>query len=492
MNNKKYILFLLISIVITATSCTDSDDNLGQLPNSDLNNFVWKGLNKYYLWKDDVPNLADDKFKNQIELNSFFVNYNQPEILFQELLYKPISKFPKETAVDRFSVIVNDYTYLENLFQGVFKSTGAEYNLVKKPAPSTDVYGYITYIIPNSDASSKTIKRGDIFYAVNGNTLNISNYRALLSLDNYTLNLADYNNGAITTNGNTIALTKTEITENPVFINKIINIGTKKVAYLVYNSFTSNFDIELNNAFAQIKAQSATDLVLDLRYNGGGSIQTAVYLASMITGQFNGQLFAKEKWNSSIQSYYENSNPGSLINNFTNNIDGVAINSLNLNKVYVLTTGATASASELVINSLKPYIDVIQIGDDTTGKNAGSITLYDSPNYNKSGRNSAHKYAMQPLVLKLVNKLGFGEFESGIKSSQYSIKENLANLSELGNESETFLSIALSAIQNSRRPANKKGQDNFEYFSSSNRLVKFKNEMYLNKIPKDFSKAIAK
>ena len=66
MNNKKYILFLLISIVITATSCTDSDDNLGQLPNSDLNNFVWKGLNKYYLWKDDVPNLADDKFKNQI------------------------------------------------------------------------------------------------------------------------------------------------------------------------------------------------------------------------------------------------------------------------------------------------------------------------------------------------------------------------------------------------------------------------------------------
>ncbi len=498
MNYIKFIskfLFLMFFIVI---GCTDNDDNIGQNTPAQIRNFVWKGLNTYYLWKDDVPDLNDDRFKNQIELNSFLDGYSSPEILFQNLLFKPKSKFPDvngvPTAIDRFSVIVNDYTFLENLLQGVSKSTGADFNLIKQPSPSNVVYGYITYIIPNSDAATKTIKRGDIFYAVNGISLTTENFRSLLGNETYTLNLANFDNGAITPNGNSISLTKTEITENPVFLNRIYEVGTKKVAYLVYNGFTSNFDIELNNAFGQIKVQGATDLVLDLRYNGGGSIQTAAYLASMITGQFTGQLFAKEKWNSDIQSFFENSRPESLLNLFVNNIivkdaPAVPINSLNLAKVYILTTTATASASELVINSLKPYINVIQIGDITTGKTAGSITLYDSADFGKSGRSTAHKYAMQPLVLKLVNKVGFGEYEAGIKNSDYFVKENLGNLSELGNVNETYLSIALGAIQGTNRPKLKIQNINYESVSNSNDLIDFGNEMYLE-TPKDFNEAL--
>ena len=72
--------------------------------------------------------------------------------------------------------------------------------------------------------------------------------------------------------------------------------------------------------------------------------------------------------------------------------------------MYVLTTKSSASASELLINGLKPYIDVIQIGDVTTGKNVGSVTLYDSPNFGTQNRNPSHRYAMQPIVLKIVDK----------------------------------------------------------------------------------------
>jgi len=131
----------------------------------------------------------------------------------------------------------------------------------------------------------------------------------------------------------------------------------------MYNGFYAGYDSQLNAAFGTLKSANVTDLVLDLRYNSGGSINSATKLASMITGQFTGQLFAKQQWNSKAQAYYESSNPSSLENRFVG-----GLNSLQLNKVYILTTKGTASASELVINCLKPYINVVQIGDVTIGK----------------------------------------------------------------------------------------------------------------------------
>ena len=85
-----------------------------------------------------------------------------------------------------------------------------------------------------------------------------------------------------------------------------------------------------------------------------------------------------------INAYFESKNPEALKDNFVDKIGNTAINSLNLTKIYILTSKSTASASELIINGLKPYIDVVQIGDYTTGKNVGSITLYDSPTFGKN------------------------------------------------------------------------------------------------------------
>ena len=101
-------------------SCEDQDD-VAAPADLQVNDFIWKGLNQFYLWQADVPNLADDRFNSQEALNSFLRGYSQPEDLFQALLNKPISKFPKGQAIDRFSWIVDDYTVLEQELQGTYK-----------------------------------------------------------------------------------------------------------------------------------------------------------------------------------------------------------------------------------------------------------------------------------------------------------------------------------------------------------------------------------
>ena len=116
-----------------------------------------------------------------------------------------------------------------------------------------------------------------------------------------------------------------------------------------------------------------------------------------------------------------------------------------MSKVYVLTTGRTASASELVINGLKPYIDVIQIGTNTTGKNVGSITIYDYDD--KGAKNPNHKWAMQPLTFKIENATGFGDYTNGLPPT-YEIQEDLANMGVLGDEGEPFLAKAIQLITN--------------------------------------------
>ncbi|MES2410440.1 MAG: S41 family peptidase [Bacteroidota bacterium] len=429
---KKYVISLLLAFsFVIPFSCSDMDDNA--VPSSlEIKDFVWKGMNLYYLWQADVPDLADDRFDNQSQLNTFLETFASPEALFSHLRVDP--------SIDRFSVIFSDYTVLEGVLSGNTLNNGMDYGLRYKTGSTTDIYGWVRYIIPNSDASTKPIYRGDIFYAINGTPLTIDNYRALLANDTYTVNFAGYDGGAITPNGDSLILTKTNLAENPILMSTVINQGTHNIGYLMYNGFYPDYDNELNTTFGSFAAQNVTDLVLDLRYNSGGSVATATKLASMITGQFTGQVFAKEQWNAKAQAYFQSTNPGSLENKFVSGLNG-----LHLNKVYILTTKASASASELVVNCLKPYIEVVQIGDVTTGKNVGSITLYDSPTFSKTNVNPRHKYAMQPIVLKIVDKNGNGDYTTGIAPTT-SLPENLANLGVLGNTDEPLLNAAINQI----------------------------------------------
>ena len=475
------IIFVFASVGVL--SCTDRDDIIDIPEAIQVQSFIWKGLNQYYLWQADVPDLADNLFATQGDLNAFLQTKGLPENLFRNLLNKHSSNFPIATAVDRFSILVNNYTSLENLFQGVSTSTGMSYGLKKKNGSATELFGWVRYVLPNSSAASKNVSRGMIFYGVNGTQLTDSNASALLGLSAFTINLADFNGGNITPNNVSIALTKSVVNENPVYFAQTFTIGTRKIGYLVYNSFTSNNESQLNTAFGQFKADGVTHLVLDLRYNPGGAVKTAARLASMITGQFSGQVFANIQWNSKVQAFFQANNPDQLVEKFPTILaDGSNINSLNLTKLYVITSGRTASASELVINGLEPYITLVKIGDKTVGKNVGSITLYDSPNFSATNRNLNHKYAMQPLVIKLANKNGFSDYQNGINPTNF-MPEDLGNLGQLGNTTEPLLSATLTLIANGGRFA----QANYLIFGDfkDEKSVegRFESEMYLEEMP---------
>ncbi|WP_277016198.1 S41 family peptidase [Flavobacterium lindanitolerans] len=481
---KTFIFAILLFIGISSFfACQDDLDDIEVPKELKINDFIWKGLNLYYYWQADVTDLSDSRFANQGELNAYLNGFSSPEDLFYSLL----NNYPN---TDRFSVIFSDYTVLEGVLSGNTANNGVDYQLLRKAEGSDEVFGWVRYIIPNSDASSKDIRRGDIFYAVNGTPLNVNNYRELLAGQNYTLNLADYDSGNITPNSRSVALTKTELAENPILINKVLTYDTHKIGYLMYNGFYGEYDNNLNTVFGQFRAEGVTDLVLDLRYNSGGAVKSATYLASMITGQFNGQVFAKQQWNAKIEDYFNDNDPEQLINRFSNSIGGNAINSLNLTKVYILTSKSTASSSELVINGLKPYIEVVQIGDITVGKNVGSVTLYDSPSFGKQGRSNRHKYAMQPICFKIVNSAGFGEYQNGI-SPPTPQPENLGDLGVLGEPTEPLLSMAISQITSVGRRRMQQPDKTFEPFKDRKSMQRFGTEMYIDKVPdgiKDFFK----
>ena len=452
MKNIKALLLLLIVSLISVSCFEDKDDNI--ISAREINDFVWKGMNAYYLYKNNIQKLSDDEFGiNTIEnrygtndtynnyLNSFF----SPKDLFESLIYE-------RDHVDRFSWIVDDYIALEQQFEGTTGTSGIEFSLFASPNSDTEGFGVIRLVLPNSPADNTNLKRGDIFYAIDGQRLTNNNLGTLLNQETYTLNLGFYNDkGTLETTDDSIdpidediTLTKVQYTENPIFKTNIINIGGENVGYLMYNGFTVGYENELNTVFGDFKSNNVQHLVLDLRYNPGGRVDVETYLASMITGQFTGEVFTKLIYNENFQSNNTNFNFENQLQN------GNPINSLNLDKLYVLTSSRSASASEGLINGLDPYIEVIKIGTNTTGKTQASRTLYDSPNFQREGVNPSHTYAMQPLIATGVNKNNEEVPGTGLTPSLgFEYQEYPLNYGVLGDVNEPLLALALADIENS-------------------------------------------
>lgn len=448
-----------------------------------VRDFIWKGLNAYYLWQADVQNLQDNRFgslpdtkadKNK-SYTQFLKSFSDPKDLFYNGLLNNYKR------IDRFSYITDNYTDLENHFKGITANLGMNYSfgLVKK----LGIYlAYVHYVVPNSEAERKGLQRGDVILSINNQQLTRTNAQQLLQKTPI-ISFATYRfvNDKFEPTGKNYTLRQEQTPENPVLIHKVFNKRGKKIAYLMYNAFVADFDEALNNAFADFKAQGVTDLILDLRYNGGGSVNTATYLASMITGQFAGQVFAVERWNSKVQPHRGNSREY-FTDNIVKDSRKIAINSLRMSKVYIITSENTASASELVINGLKPYIQVVQVGATTIGKNQGSVTIYDYIDAQGKVKNPKHKWAMQPLVMKIENAKGVGDYVNGLSPDIF-IEEIGSNLGVLGDESEPLLARTLQEITGAnasgRAPlSTDKTSFSFETLSTSTSGYFGLNEMY--------------
>ncbi|MBB3122608.1 C-terminal processing protease CtpA/Prc [Mesoflavibacter sabulilitoris] len=468
--------FSVIGLLFLAlTSCfSDIDDD--PISDTEIKDFIWKGLNLWYFWQgtDSAPDLADNRFSNDTDYINFLNSFDSPNQLFYSLL----------SDEDRFSWIVDDYFALSGSLSGVSKNNGMAFGLgLIDNGPN--VFGYVQYVLPNSSASENNVIRGDIFLTVNSSQLTADNYLSLISSDVYTIGLAELdNNDNLILTGEEITLTKQIYQENPIYISNTFEVNGIKVGYLMYNRFLSDYDQQLNQVFANFVAEGVEQLVLDLRYNPGGSVNSAINLGSMITGNTTNDVYLKQIWNNKIQSTFTDEDVTRYFAQTLSN--GNSINSLNLNKVYILAQNSSASASELVINALEPYIDVIHIGDVTRGKNEFSITLYDNPdcaflppNTDCNGSiNPNHTWAMQPLVGRNENADGFSDYTNGL-TPDISLDESLSNLGVLGQQDEPLLARAIQHLTGNGRTGETFTEHKIKIFDYSNKHTPTGTNMYL-------------
>lgn len=420
----KRILLILFSSILLVSCQDDLDDKIFPADRLYINNFIWNAMNLFYFYNSEVPDLGDERFSSNEEFSDFLSNFEAPEDLFDHLLI----------PTDRFSIIVSDFRVLESALQGTRVDSGMRFGLFAVEG-SDRVFGFVRYVLPNSPAEQAGITRGLLFDRVNGQTLTqSSNFNQLFSGNSIQIGIAEFDEEELVSLDQQYILQQIELTENPIHKVEILDFPEKKVGYLMYTNFRRNFEQELNQVFAMFQSENIDELVLDLRYNGGGDLQVAVNLCSMITGQFFNELLATRETNDNFEDvpiFFSNETIG-----------GQSLNSLQLSRVYVLTSRTTASASELVISGLQPFINLVQIGRQTSGKYQGSTTLYDSPNFGRQNASLAHRYALQPLIFKLVNSVGFTDYDEGIEPS-INIGEQIVDAQALGSPTEALLREAL-------------------------------------------------
>ena len=421
---KKFIPLLLIILFYCCKDDIDDTIVVATSENLEVEDFIYKVMNFAYYWQKDVPNLADNKFTNDKEYTNFLQSFEGPASLFEALHYE----------ADKYSALIDDYEAFENNIKGISLSNGMVFGLVPFSQDASDIFGYVQYVLAGSDAETKGVKRGDIFTEVNGTQLTVSNYRGLLfsNASSYTIGLATINNNTLTKTGSSISLINTEQTEQSVHLSKVIEHDSKKVGYVMYNSFVTSQDAALKTAFADLAAEPIDELVVDLRYNRGGAISTAQLLAGLIAGEHATKVFGRLVFNEKLSA--ENTD----IEITNSNIN------LGLSRVFFLTTQNSASASEMTINGLKPYLNVVQIGDKTEGKDVGSNPFYDYIDSNRT-INPNHKYLLLPITFKYYNSEGVGDYSSGLLPN-VSIPETLSNMGVLGDVEEPLLKKALEYI----------------------------------------------
>ena len=445
---------LALSIILIFFSCSDEaepiipNDNSPDVPDIEeneytgINQWILENMYLYYFWNDEIPDGPDMS--------------KAPADFFGSLLYS----FDESTnpGGDRFSFISEDADELMAEFSGESKSTGIQFRLFYKSSGSNAIMAQIIYVLHDSPADQAGLQRGDIFTRVNGITLDDENYPDLLyDHDHMTLTMAEAQNGTINELNESVTLNAVVLQENPVYLDSIYDLNGTKVGYLVYNQFipgpydsnVETFDEQLSAIFSSFGSSGINELIIDLRYNPGGYVSSAVTLASLIGKSVSsGDIFFKEEYNDEFQEYLEDYyGPDYFYVNFEDKAENVGDR---INRVFFLVTGYSASSSELVINGLKPYMDVVLIGEQTYGKNVGSIPI-------TADASDDHNWALQPIVMKAYNSLGHSDYTAGFVPDTEVIEP--LDLVPFGDAENPLLKQALFMISGTARIARQEQRD---------------------------------
>jgi C-terminal processing protease CtpA/Prc len=440
MNMKRVIINLvttrngiLLLFAVLTVSCHKGEAIIGdqtENPNEEINEWILANMQTYYLWETHIPSETDRTLS--------------PDDYFESLLYHPD---------DRFSWIQANYLELLNSLSGVSTEAGYDYNLMLMSQNSSEVIGYITYIKPGTPAAAAGLLRGNYFHKINGTQMTVDNYSSLIAKTSqyHTLGVSVFSGNTIV-GIKDIALDVVEnYPENPILLDTIYNISGKKIGYFVYNFFARDkgdgsvsYEKELNNLFLKFKSEQISELIVDLRYNSGGAVITTEALASMISGQTTDKVFYLEEYNSFLNKEFSKMY-GNDYNKayFIDNIANIPINSLSgLSTLYCIVSRRSASASELLINGLKPYMNVVLIGETTYGKNVGSITIYEEDPIKQKN----NKWGMQPIVLKISNSKNFSEYGDGFVPDKEAYEYNTDTIRQLGDTEELLLHTTINQI----------------------------------------------
>lgn len=401
-----YFPALLLGVMLfIGFSCSKQDNFYSSVEpgSSDANKELYEIMNVYYYWYEHMPS---------VKLST----YNNPAALMDDLIYKPVDKW---SFVASLQAIIDYYESGESKGYGTMFYLNADSNQY-----------YVAYIYKDSPLYQEGVRRGWQLLKINDIKIDSSNFSSSYHNDQAT-NAFTLKTPA----GKTITFeaSKKSVKINSILFKHIYQLNTKKVGYMVLESFIENTESEVNTAFAEFKAAGVDELIIDLRYNGGGLVDVAKYLASLIAAdKTKGNVFFKYLYNNQISSQM-NGNVMFLSDSIES--------ALELNKLFVITTKNTASASELIINGLMPYIDVKLVGEKTHGKPVGMNIFEYEP------------YAFIPVVFETVNANNEGKYYDGI-NVDYMAEDEYHK--PWGDSTEASLYAALSYIDNGSFPKKRK------------------------------------
>ena len=403
------------------TSC--KKDNKGKEPEPPSTGLSDADSLKYLMYRTMQVSYADGGRDKTLKLPTYYW-YNQvPELdplssLYDsaDVLLKKIKTYPKGTD----GKLIDKYSFLDNgevggeIFQGVAGDLGMEVTFARN-GPS-EIVLVVLHSDKNGPAGNAGVMRGYQISKINGkNVVYDNNGPGVQAVVNAIYRDAQASFTFKRQDGTSFTkeLNRAVYPINPVLFDTVYNVATKKVGYFVFNSFSSVegkngptlTKTELDRVFSKFEGAGISSLIVDFRYNGGGDVNTAEYMADKIVNKSaEGKVMYKYKYNDKLTGMASQIGleDQKLFQNTGN---------LNLNNVFFVSTGKTASASELVMNNLKPYMDVKIVGDTSYGKPVGFFTFTISIFKKGVKKDLADLYAIN---FETVNSAGEGGFYNGI------------------------------------------------------------------------------
>lgn len=367
---------ILSSIVFTAVALCPFIANAQTPPSSctttSQNIWVRDQLNTYYYWYQFLPG------------NVSPANFTSPEAYLEAVRYRPIDNAYSYIT----SAAANAAFYDDSQFIGFgFRQAASESEIT------------ILQVYDDSPALEAGLSRGDRITHVNGQSVSamVANGTIGSAFGATEIGVAaDVTIVKPSGEQRSARMVKRLVTIPTVSSTRVVEVDGRRVGYLTFQNFVKPSVAALNDAFTALKAAGATELILDLRYNGGGLVDVAVHLGSLIGGaRTSGQVMI---------NYVHNDKIGPLLNK-TTRFNQAPEQALNLQRLFVITTRSSASASEVIINALRPYMPVTIIGDTTYGKPVGQY-----------GLNFCDK-VLVPVAFSLKNVNHEGDFFDGIPAN---------------------------------------------------------------------------